>query len=241
MIANVDSRSSCNQIICRSNAFALECWLFPVLHCLPALTSLRLSFDTNFSVDILRVIAAIQTCTHLNYLDLFCGNRFNLSSEQLATCLPRMQRLQTVRFRAGSELRHVDFVQSLRSLTSFTLRFSDGSPVQVSRVMAALQSCTMLTNMELDGANGFNFTSEQLLDSLKQMSCLQTLNLLDCSALRSLNFLPITYHRRSVGISQDVLHRRCYAVGRNASRARIAYSSPTLSLRRIEKTNAQKN
>ncbi len=86
-------------------------------------------------------------------------------------------------------LEHADFLLRLPALASLSLSFYYG--IDTPRVMAALQTCTQLTELALSGFDGFNFTSEQLASCLQHMPRMQKLDLRHCIALSSLSFLAV--------------------------------------------------
>ncbi len=80
---------------------------------LPALTSLTIGFiveEGANAVDIPRVMAALQTCAQLIELKLWGFSGFDYTSEQLASCLERMPRLQTLAVASCNALHSLSFL-----------------------------------------------------------------------------------------------------------------------------------
>ncbi len=143
-------------------------------------------FDCSFSTISLSALLALPHQLQLTELE-----GINVATEEdsaaLAT-LPSLTKLVT----SGTALRHADFLQHLPALATLSLGFGVGGAVQIPNVVAALQTCTQLTELTLYGWGGFDFTSEQLASCLQRMPRLCSLVLLCCSnALRSLSFLAV--------------------------------------------------
>ncbi len=120
--------------------------------------------------------------------------------------LPTLTKLDTSK---GLMLQHADFLQHLPALASLALSFDEAAnPVDTSRVMAALSTCSSLTQLTLDGSNYFGLTSEHLASALQHMPHLSSLVAMSACELHSLSFLssgtlPMTLTSLEVGFTNS--------------------------------------
>ncbi len=143
----------------------------------------------------------------------------DVATEEDSAALANLPTLTSFR-QTSLTLRHADFLQRLPALTLLELGFDSdedgGQAVEIPRVMAAMQTCTQLTELKLCGMC-FYFTSEQLASCLERMPRLQSLSLVFCQQVESLSFLSVgaltaTLTKLQIGICHkripiDELHK----------------------------------
>jgi hypothetical protein len=111
-----------------------------------------------------------------------------INDDETAAIICQFPSLTQLTLQSG-QCTHTDFLRHLPALTSLSLKFLHNDLLDTSRIATALQSCTRLRELTLDGSGGFDITSEQLASCVQRMSQLYSLKLFHCKALRSLSFL----------------------------------------------------